>query len=874
MGKIIWMIAVSALLLFTGSSSRGGMVDYILDSTPVNEKGYVAPKGELILFPLDAQTLVVAGSYNKFFQNRLQALYGKRFELVERALLKGKLKPWAQNFFYNFAVQELTSKYHPKLRDAFERAEHFRLNTSSAEPLSVASNGYWINAVGLMRVPRPGLPAEKIVQAGELVHFAYLRLNRPLENGEKLAVSTAAGEKAELLYDDEKTLSRAIKVNQVGYLPDAGMKYAYLGMWLGTLGELPVKQFEGKPFHVRNAADGRIVFSGKVRLRAPEQFVKRDGYQMKLNGETVMELDFSDFKQPGEYFIQVPGVGRSWTFEIGNNAVGRAFYVQMRGLFHQRSGIAKTRQYTQWNFDKPDHVGSWRGGFSPYERQYGTGKAGCITNSAGKKVKIRHFEVVADTKTEEKLPDVYGGWWDAGDFDRRTFHFAIVNDLLSVYQLFPEKFTDGQLDIPESGNGIPDIVDEAAWGVEVWRRAQNREGGVGCWLEATSHPWNHDPETDTQRYYLALPTRESTLEYCAHAARLARAYRACGQAALSEKFAESATRAWDYALNEKNRIVKKFRNKKLGELTYTEPDSLPEPLLFKAALNMFLLTGDKKYDAFLTDKAFNAALRFVGENLNPHFLSELLEEKQPYFMYSSRYRVFIRKKADEFLKSQNELAYRNINFPLKSPWFTFLGWGKALPLRWGAFQILAWQVTGQEKYRSSALLLSDWMLGANPMGRTFTTGLGKVYPVRLLSLPNNARGFVDPIPGITIYCFTGLIPYSAFSMIYSMEYKPRKDFRYPGVSEILLPRSLYADSRFNLKKMRDALYPFVPVWRRFANLESEAVDQNEFTVWETMGPVAAAYAALLPSGWKPPENWHKQKPAADINSLPGYIFLP
>lgn len=61
-----------------------------------------------------------------------------------------------------------------------------------------------------------------------------------------------------------------------------------------------------------------------------------------------MELDFSDFNTPGDYFISIPGVGRSWEFKLAPTAFDRAFYVQMRGLFHQRSGIEKSAALTGW----------------------------------------------------------------------------------------------------------------------------------------------------------------------------------------------------------------------------------------------------------------------------------------------------------------------------------------------------------------------------------------------------------------------------------------------------------------------------------------------------------------------------------------------
>ena len=115
---------------------------------------------------------------------------------------------------------------------------------------------------------------------------------------------------------------------------------------------------------------------------------------------------------------------------------------------------------------------------------------------------------------------------------------------MSAYFMFPEKFSDGQQHIPESGNGIPDIIDEAAWGVEVWRRAQHDDGGVGCWLEATSHPKVDNPAKDKQRYYAALPTRHSTIQYSAHASLLARAYLKSGAKEQAKLFSDSAVKAF------------------------------------------------------------------------------------------------------------------------------------------------------------------------------------------------------------------------------------------------------------------------------------------------------------------------------------------
>ena len=113
---------------------------------------------------------------------------------------------------------------------------------------------------------------------------------------------------------------------------------------------------------------------------------------------------------------------------------------------------------------------------------------------------------------------------------------------------------DGQLNIPESGDGIPDILNEAAWGIEVWRKAQLDTGATGGWIEATSHPGNWDPGTDTQRYYLSAATRESSLQYAAYASMLALAFKKAEQKDLSDLYLKSALAAYEFAINPANRF--------------------------------------------------------------------------------------------------------------------------------------------------------------------------------------------------------------------------------------------------------------------------------------------------------------------------------
>lgn len=835
--------------------------------------------GQLHVFVLDQHWLVLAGDFNDFLVREIHDSFGQRLALADRLYRENSLPQWAHRFFYNYAAATVLPLFHEVIRGTFTRKDFFVVSSHDpSQAIVIAQQGYWVNAVGEFRLP--WITGDEFMHtfSGELVHFAYICLERPLRNGEKITVKTSDGAmQTQLRYHDRESISRAIKVNQCGYLADAPQKYAYLGMWLAELGPMAVEQYVGRDFMLLRDDNQQAVFTGKIEARSNEQFHLRETTLTPLNGEDVLQMDFSSFCTPGTYALHIPGVGRSWSFMIGDDAIGRPFYLAMRGLFHQRSGMAKTSTHTAWEIPA-DRMEVFRGGFAPDDRQYSDSpQTGRITDSNGKHVKIKPFDMVKATATNERIPTLHGGWWDAGDFDRRQQHFRVVECLLAAYLLFPDNFRDGQLQLPESGNGLPDILDEALWGMDLWRRAQNAAGGVGCWIEAVSHPANPDPSANTQPYYLALPTKASSLEYAAYAASLARALRRAGDADRAGLFHASALLAWQFAHGDQAPIVKAFTHPTLGELTYREPAELPPEIEFRAALSLYLWDHDERFAAPLANAALaDAAFRFARLHQRPYFLCELAEDDGLLPDLSERYRQDVLLEADKLLASQRELAYRNINWPIHHPYFLLMGWGAVLPFQRGAAFIVAWRLTGEARYRAAALLLADWMAGANPMGRAMTTGLGAVYPVRILSLPMLAREqrSPDPIPGITPYTFTGTNNYAAATSIFTITIDARRDQQFTGVNVSLLPDAWTHGRAVTVPECFAILQRQLPVWRRFANLESRAVAQNEFTVWETIAPAAAAYGALLPKNWQPPEHWPHQQPKKSLAELHGYIFLP
>ena len=636
-------------------------------------------------------------------------------------------------------------------------------------------------------------------------------------------------------YDPSKP-SPLFKVNQVGYLPHAP-KFAYVGAWLGpAFGAWRSK---------KSMTGWQLVAekTGEVAFDSREPPVKRvvDGQTKEgvpFTGEETYEMDFSSVTNEGVYFVRIPDVGRSASFCIAAAAAEDAFRVHMGGLYQKRCGIAKEEPYTHWTAGAC-HTEVVRGRFAPEE-----GKLEPKT--------ARWFDVIrhnTDWEHGERL-HLVGGWHDAADYDRRPAHLNIVNDLCAVYLMRPQNFRDGQLSIPENANGIPDILDEAEWGLRHLLAGQQENGGVGTWIESTGHPGpGNVAAKDPMRYALSRATRRSSLMYAAHAALLVRCH-----AAFRGKYLESAKRAWDFAMASRPATdvftVKRttgrlfFKRTESSNVVWKESEGLPAAYLVKAAVNLHALTGDRRYfDPVERDpKRLMDELNRSGWSWIPLLYSgertfgypKVLEK---YFSRWDQRTVNVAKEIRTQMKTA--YAYRAPWWAPQKGWCHTMGWGQCHPLRRAQYLVAAHGMTGDSSYIEGASLANDFHNGCNPQGTTLTSGLGEVYPVAFLDLPSYVDGIAEYVPGLSPYRWNYGMPWKAVEMVFGGD------------------------------KRRASQWP---IWRRWGNLENQTVAASEYTVWETIAPAASVTGYLLtPSGPPPPK---RPPPAQDLRDLPGYWLLP
>jgi len=271
----------------------------------------------------------------------------------------------------------------------------------------------------------------------------------------------------------------------------------------------------GSEYALVDAATGDAVFTG-----APAAW--GGGAEDPVSGDAVSWFDFTAVTAPGEYYVlDVEQERRSVTFRIDDAVYRSVLKHAMRSFFYQRAGQEKSAEDAGADWaDAASHLGPGQDG------------------------EARSWLAQDDAATAR---DLRGGWYDAGDYNKYTAWTAgYVVGLLRAYEASPTAFTD-DYGIPESGNGIPDLLDEVAWGLAWLARMQLDDGSLLC-VEGVGH--DSPPSAAVDPSYYGPPTTNASLRGAAafaYAARVLGARPEAALQALADDYAARALRAWDWA---------------------------------------------------------------------------------------------------------------------------------------------------------------------------------------------------------------------------------------------------------------------------------------------------------------------------------------
>lgn len=551
----------------------------------------------------------------------------------------------------------------------------------------------------------------------------HLLMAEPLDRrrGSLLRLPYPLRPRSLLLEPASQKRSASIQLNQLGFMPCAP-KYAYVGNWLGTAGPLPVT---AERFQVVSKTNGQSVWEGPLALRATDD---------PWSGHHVYQADFSGLRTPGVYTLEVPGIGASAPFRIDAQVYEPAYRTTARLFYHSRNSTPILAPYAEPGFERPE---------------------GGVPNGLDG---VFHPAVAETPLHGTEVPGDYhaagGGWFDAGDYGQYIPNAAPVWFAVGVaMDTRPGNFRDGDLGIPESGNGVPDILDEISWGMHWALRMQDPADG-GVWFRLASERWDDVPPHLVSRpRYIYEKTTHASASFAAMAAihaRLLAPYRPEeARTALS-----AARNAWRFLQRQPDWPAEgqEYQNPPgTAAGRYGDRSALDNKLW--AAAELLRSTGEAQYA-----RAYE--LLFPQVHLDPtHLPSYKRQEMAALWAYSQTRSPEVDPQLLELArKALLSAADWRLRMADQNPFraavhhhLPFLGWGSFGHSGAVVLSLLqAHALTGRAEYPQWATVMTDPQLGANPLGLSFVTGVGLRSPRDPLSKLSQFDANEDPLPGIPV----------------------------------------------------------------------------------------------------------------------------
>ena len=491
-----------------------------------------------------------------------------------------------------------------------------------------------------------------------------------------------------------------IRLNQVGLLPDASQR-----AMLSDASKDPLK------WELLDAGNN-VVASGRTQVFGADRF----------SGEHVHRITVAA-PAAGDYRLRV-GDRSSRSFRVAGNPYARLPYDALAFFYHHRAGTPIEARFVGERWARP----------AGHAREVAT----CVSGADGNGNRWPGCGY---------SPNVSGGWYDAGDHGKYVVNGGIsLWTLLNLYEVQKARssamFADKSARIPEAGNAISDLLDEARYELEFFLKMQVPEGtrqrlpvgekrnrpGLPFTEIDTSGMVHHKvgderwtgipmrPDKDPERRMLFPPSTAATLNFAATTAQCARIWRE-----IDPDFAatclSAAKRAWGAAMrNPEVYAIADFT----GSGSYGDQELSDE--FYWAAAELFVTTGESEYRrALAASPHFTATTRdapgwasagtlgTIALALHPEAIGEV---------EATRLRREIAAAAGRYVSEAEQTGY---HVPFTGRW----GWGStAVLLNRAMLSALAHDFTGEAKYRDGVVDVMDFILGRNPLDVSFVSGYG------------------------------------------------------------------------------------------------------------------------------------------------------
>ncbi len=446
-----------------------------------------------------------------------------------------------------------------------------------------------------------------------------------------------------------------------------------------------------------------------------------------LSGKSAWKLDFSDFSTTGNYEIGIPEIGKSYPFAIHSQVYEELGKASLKAFYFQRASTDLPEEF----------AGIW------------ARKAGHPDDQVA-----IHPSAASDLRPEGTILSAPKGWYDAGDYNKYIVNSGItMGTLMSLYEVYPNYFAEQNLSIPESGNAVPDILDEVLWNLEWMLTMQDpADGGVYHKLTTARFEGMVEPhKAVNQRYFVSKGTA-ATLDFAAVMAQAARIFKPFSPEG-AVVYLKAAEKAWNWAIQNpevyyrQNDLNKTFKPEVLTG-AYGDQNLTDEWIW--AASELYIVTQNLEYWDILASANQDYQLPSWSQVKWMGYYSLLRNEDsldQIPREWLSMLKVNLIAAADSYHQAGLSQAYSS---PMGGNPKDFIWGSNAVASNQGILLLEAYRLSGKTDYLQSAKSNLDYILGRNATGFSYVTGFGRKTPMHPHHRLAISRPDLPALPGFLV----------------------------------------------------------------------------------------------------------------------------
>ena len=503
-----------------------------------------------------------------------------------------------------------------------------------------------------------------------------------------------------------QTMPAQIALNQVGFYPN------------GTKMGIVINGADAANFFILSVDKKDTVYRGKLTANI----------QSLYSSAITKAANFTTFTKSGKYVLFVPSVGYSSPFIINKNILYDVAKASVKAFYFQRASMPLENKYAGIWARKEGHPDS---------------------------VVYIHPSAISENRPENTVISSSRGWYDAGDYNKYIVNSGItMGTMMSAYEDFPTYFNTLKTNIPESNNGIPDLLNEVLYNLRWMLTMQDLDGGVYHKCTNANFDAMIMPEAAVAKRFVVQKGTAASLDFAAVTAQACRIFKrySVQLPGLADSCLAASKLAWKWAVKnpeivyDQNEMNKQFLPK---IVTGDYGDKNFKDEFFWAASELLATTKDTTYLAQIQNRDINIITLPSWNNVDMLGCFTLLRFRKQLPQAAQQPIQNISKKligmADNMISNGGNKAFSTIFGQSKNDFI----WGSSsVAMNQSILLINTYLLTKNKKYFIPAVSNMDYVLGRNATGYCFVTGFGSKSTMHPHHRPSVADNITEPVPGL------------------------------------------------------------------------------------------------------------------------------